>query len=440
MNIVHSPLSRRTMLRGLGASVALPWLEAMEPRLMFAAEGVTRPPVRMAFLYVPNGMQMSQWTPTDEGERYELPPLLEPLAGVRQDVLVLSGLAALEGRPFTDGGNHAPAMGAFLTGVHPQKTPRCDISADQLAAQRIGHLTRLPSLEMSCNRTGRPLCDSGYPCVVTSTLAWRSPTQPLPVEGSPRALFDRLFRPVDASERERLRDRRSILDAVRDDASQLARQVGAADRHRVDEYLTSIRDVELRIERGESMPAPRLPEGTVAPEERIPTNFAAYARAMSDLLVLAFQTDATRIATFVVDSEGSNRSYPELGVNSAHHDLSHHNNREDMVRNILRIERHHVELFARLVDRLKNVREGSGSLLDNCMIAYGCALGDGNRHDHADLPILLAGKGGGSIRTGRHVRYPRNTPLTNLWLAMLERAGAAAPRLGDSTGPLGRLS
>lgn len=436
MNIVHSPLSRRTVLRGLGAAIALPWLEAMEPRLMFAAEGMTRPPVRMAFLYVPNGMQMSQWTPAVEGERYELPPSLEPLAGVRDDILVLSGLAALEGRPFTDGGNHAPAMGAFLTGFHPQKTPRCNISADQLAAQRIGHFTRLPSLEMSCHRTGRPTCD-GYPCVVTSTLAWRSPTQPLPVEGSPRALFDRLFRPVDASERERLRDRRSILDAVRDDASTLARRVGAADRHRVDEYLTSIRDVELRIERGESMPAPRLPEGTVAPEERIPNNFAAYVRAMSDLLVLAFQTDATRIATFVVDSEGSNRSYPELGIKSAHHDLSHHGNREDMVRDILRIERHHVELFAGLANRLKTVREGSGSLLDNCMIAYGCALGDGNSHNHADLPILLAGKGGGSIRTGRHVRYPRNTPLTNLWLAMLQRAGAAAPRLGDSTGPLG---
>ncbi len=438
MNTIHNrPLSRRTALRGLGATIALPWLEAMAPRSL-ASGSTVRHPVRMAFLYVPNGVQMSQWTPRAEGERFELPPTLAPLANLRHDINVLSGLAALQGRPFSDGGNHAPAMGAFLTGVHPQKILRCGISADQLAASRIGHLTRLPSLEMSCNRSGRPTCD-GYPCVVSSTMSWRSPTQPIPAEGSPRAIFDRLFA-SQANDRERNATRRSILDTVRDEASALHNQVSTEDRHRVDEYLTSIRDIEQRIARVEALPAPRLPAGAARPEERIPASLADYARLLGDLMALAFQTDVTRICSFVIDSEGSNRSYPEIGINSAHHDLSHHNNRDDMVRSILRIEHHHVTQLAYILQRLKDIREGEGTLLDNCMIAYGCALGDGNRHDHFDLPIILAGKGGGSIRTGRHIRYPQNTPLTNLWLAMLDRAGAATPRLGDSTGLLNGLS
>ena len=440
MNVFRSnPLSRRAVLRGLGATIALPWLEAMTPRSALASGNAGRLPVRMAFLYVPNGIQMAQWTPTTEGANYELPPLLTPLNAVRDDILVLSRLAALEGRPFTDGGNHAPAMGAFLTGVHPQKILRNGISADQLAAARIGHLTRLPSLEMSCHRNGRPLCD-GYPCVMTSTMSWRSPTQPIPSEGSPRAIFDRLFRATDQGERQRNAIRRSILDTVREEATSLSRRVGSNDRHKLEEYLTSLRDIEQRIVRAETMPAPRLPEGAAAPEERIPGNFSQYVRLMGDLMVLAFQTDATRICSFIFDSEGSSRSYPEIGINSAHHDLSHHGGRENMVRSILQIERYQVTQFAYIVDRLKRVREGNGTLLDNCMIAYGCALGDGNRHDHDNLPILLAGKGGGAIRSGRHIRYPVQTPLTNLWLSMLDRAGAAAPRLGDSTGLLNGLN
>lgn len=432
------PLSRRTVLRGLGASIALPWLESMMPRA-FASGAPVRHPVRMAFMYVPNGIQMGQWTPTTEGARFELPPLLTPLAAVRDDINVLTGLAALEGRMYGDGGNHAPAMGSFLTGVHPTKAPRCGISADQLAAARIGHQTRLPTLELSCHRTGRPSCDK-YPCVVTSTMSWASPTQPLPTEGSPRAIFDRLFRANDQRDRQRINARRSILDTVREEANSLSSQVSSNDRHRVEEYLTSIRDIEQRIARAESIPAPRLPEGTVRPEERMPNDFAQYVRILGDLMVLAFQTDVTRICTLIFDSEGSNRSYQEIGVRSAHHDLSHHNNNEAMVRSILQIERYHVTQLAYIIDRLKRIREGEGTLLDNCMIAYGCGLGDGNRHDHFDLPILLAGKGGGAIRSGRHIRYPQNTPVTNLWLAMLDRAGAAAPRLGDSTGLLNGLS
>lgn len=439
MNILRlHPMSRRAVLRGLGASIALPWLEAMAPRT-FAQGGPVRHPVRLGFIYVPNGIQMSQWTPAAEGAQYEMPPLLAPLAELRQDFNVLTGLAALEGRPFGDGGNHAPAMGAFLTGVHPTKLPRCGISADQVAAGRIGHLTRVPSLELSCHRSGRPSCDK-YPCVVTSTMSWASPTQPLPTEGSPRAIFDRLFRPIDQRDRQRINTRRSILDTVREEAASLSGQVSNSDRHRIEEYLTSIRDIEQRIVRAETMPVPRLPDGVARPDERIPANFQQYVRLLGDLMVLAFQTDVTRICTFIFDSEGSNRSYQEIQINSAHHDLSHHNNNEAMVRNILAIERYHVTQLAYVLDRLKRIREGEGTLLDNCLIAYGCALGDGNRHDHFDLPILLAGKGSGAVRSGRHVRYSNNTPVTNLWLAMLDRAGASAPRVGDSTGPLGGLT
>lgn len=441
MNVLSTPpLSRRAVLRGLGTALALPWLDAMAPRRLLGApaDPAARPPVRIAFLYVPNGIQMGQWTPAREGEDFEFPALLEPLTPVRRDVSVLSGLAALEGRPFEDGGNHAPAMGAFLTGVHPRKILRCGISADQLAAERIGHLTRLPSLELSCHRSGRPTCD-GYPCVVTSTLSWASPTQPIPAEGSPKAVFERLFAAEAPDRAARNAVRRSILDAVRTEAAALRARVGSDDRRRLDEYLTSVRDVERRIERSETLPAPRLPEGTVAPEDRPPRDFADHVKLLGDLLVLAFRTDATRIATFVVDSEGSNRSYPELGIDSAHHDLSHHGGKADMVEKILRIERHHVALFAALLERFRAVPEGDGTLLDHSLLAYGCALGDGNRHDHQDLPILLAGRGGGTVRPGRHLRYPSQTPLTNLWLAMLSRAGAGAPRLGDSTGPLDRL-
>ena len=433
MNVLsNEPLSRRTVLRGLGATIALPWLEAMTPR-GFAAGGAPKPPVRMAFVYVPNGIQMKQWTPATEGADYELPDLLKPLAKLRGDFSVLSGLAALQGGH--DGGNHAPAMGTFLTGVQPRRDARCGVSADQVAAARLGHLTRLPSLEMGCKRVGGSSCD-GFPCVVSSTMSWTSPTQPLPSEPSPRAVFDRLFgtgKPTDARQAD---TRRSILDTVGDEAAALGRKVSTDDRHKIDEYLTSVRDVEGRIQRAESLPVPKLPEGAVRPDEKIPSDFAPYVRLLGDLMVLAFQTDVTRVCSFIFDSEQSVRSYPELGVKAAHHNLSHHGGKEDMVKQILQIERHHLTQFAHVLNRLKTVREGTGTLLDNCMIAYGSGLGDGDRHDHKDLPILLAGKGGGSLKPGRHVRYPANTPLTNLWLSLLDRVGAPAPRLGDSTGPL----
>ena len=433
MNILlNKPLSRRTVLHGMGAAIALPWLEAMAPRSALAASDSGKPPVRLAFLYVPNGMQMNKWTPSSEGANYELPELLQPLRDIRNDVLVLSGLAALEGGH--DGGNHAPAMGCFLTGVQPRRDARVGISADQLAAGKIGHLTRLPSLEIGC-KPYHFSCD-GFPCVISTTMSWRTPTQPMPTEISPKAVFDRLFAPASPGDKPKNDVRRSILDTVGDEAASLSRKVSRHDRHKLEEYLSSVRDVEQRIARAENMPAPQLPDGSVSPPDGIPDDFGTYVRLLGDLMVLAFQTDTTRICSFVLDPEQSFRSYPELGVNTQHHGLSHHGGNADMVRQILKIELHHLTQLAYILKRLKSIREGNGTLLDNCLIAYGCGLGDGNRHDHQDLPILLAGKGGGTIRSGRHIKYPSRTPVTNLWLAMLDRAGAPTARLGDSTGVL----
>jgi hypothetical protein len=431
IGIPSKPLSRRTALHGMGATIALPWLDAMTPRRALASEKA-RPPVRLAWVYVPNGVQMKHWTPAKEGADYELPELLAPLKDLREDFSVLSGLAALQGGH--DGGNHAPAMGAFLTGVQPRRDVRCGVSADQLAASKVGHLTRLPSLEIGCQRIGGSSCD-GFPCVVSSTLSWTSPTQPLPLEPTPRAVFDRLFGTGQA-DRKKADARRSILDTVKDEAASLSRQISSGDRHKIDEYLSSVRDVEGRIGRAEEMPAPKLPKGASRPDGGIPTEFAPHVRLLGDLMVLAFQADVTRVCTFIFEPEGSGRSYPEIGVKGAHHGLSHHGGKAETVEKILKIEQHHLTQFAHVLRRLKAVKEGDGTLLDNCAIAYGSALGDGDRHDHKDLPILLAGKGGCTLKHGRHVRVPGGTPVTNLWLSMLERAGAGAKSLGDSTGPL----
>jgi hypothetical protein len=365
-----------------------------------------------------------------------LPELLTPLKELREDFSVLSGLAALQGGH--DGGNHAPAMAAFLTGVQPRRDVRCGVSADQVAAAGIGHRTRLPSLEIGCKRIGGASCD-GFPCVVSSTLSWGTPTQPLPVEPSPRAVFDRLFGAGQADSR-KIDERRSILDTVADEAASLSRRVSSDDRHKLDEYLSSVRDIERRLVRAEQTPAPHLPEGTARPTDGVPTEFAPHVRLLGDLMVLAFQADVTRVCTFIFEPEGSGRSYSEIGVKGSHHNLSHHGGKAEMVEQIMKIERHHVTQFAYILTRLKAIREGDWTLLDSCMIAYGSGLGDGDRHDHKDLPILLAGKGGGSLKPGRHIRYPSGTPLTNLWLSLLERAGAATKTLGDSTGPLKGLS
>ena len=434
--------SRRTVLRGLGAAVGLPWLESLLPRAASAAPA--GPPVRLGFVYVPNGVNMARWRPAEPGPLGDLPPTLEPLEPLKDQVLVLSGLAADKARSHGDGaGDHARAMAAFLTGAHPRKTDGANIlagvSADQIAAERLCEFTRLPSLEIGCEAGGLAgTCDSGYACVYSSTLSWKSPTQPLPKETDPRLVFERLFGGDDGRRAERRATRRSILDFVRDDARRLSARVGAADRRKLDEYFTAVREVEARLERIERLPAPKLPASLAPPA--VPPELEPRIRLLCDLLVLAFQTDTTRVCTFALANEGSNMRYDNLGINDGHHELSHHGGDPEKLARIGTINAFHARQFAYLLGRLRAVREGDGTLLDHCTLAYGSGNSDGNLHNHDDLPLLLAGGGGGTIRGGRHLQFPDETPITNVWLAMLQRAGVGVDAIGDSTGPLDGLS
>jgi hypothetical protein len=448
---MNRTISRRTVLKGLGTALALPWLEAMAPAVAVAGGGAgqTTLPRRMAFLYVPNGIHMPDWTPAAEGAGFQLPATLEPLQPFRDDLLVFSGLTADKARPNGDGpGDHARALAAFLTGRQARKTQGADIragiSVDQVAALQVGKETRFPSLELGCE-AGRQAgnCDSGYSCAYSSNLSWRSESTPMGKEVNPRLVFERLFADdrkgeVGASRAKRERYKLSILDLVLEDAQQLRNRLGATDQRKMDEYLTAVRELEVRLVRNDSSTG----GGAVglARPAGVPTDYQEHLRLMADLLALAFQGDLTRIATFVFANEGSNRSYRHIDVPEGHHDLSHHGGLKEKQDKIKKINYFHITQLAYLLDNLKAHQEGEGTLLDNCMIVYGSGIGDGNRHNHNELPILLAGKGGGTIRTGRHVRYPRETPLTNLYLSMLDWMGVSLESFGDSTGRLPSLS
>jgi hypothetical protein len=441
-------LSRRTVLKGMGVSLALPFLEAMSPALSLATENRRTAPRRMAFVYVPNGVNMHTWTPSTLGTSFTFPRTLEPLAPHQNDLLVLSGLTVDKARPNGDGpGDHARAMSAFLTGCQPRKTAGADIhvgvSVDQVAAQRVGSATRFPSLEIGCEG-GRQAgnCDSGYSCAYSSNLSWRGEATPNPKEINPRLVFDRLFgNHASGDSDQAMRDHfnQSILDFVREDANRLRSRLGAGDLRRMDEYLTSVREIERRIQQTQPAPDPATTGGMRRPTG-IPADYGQHIRLMTDLLVLAFQADLTRVATFVYANEGSNRSYRHINVSDGHHDLSHHGNDRAKLEKLHQINRFHIEQFAYLLGRLKSVREGQGTLLDSCLVLYGSGNGDGNRHNHDELPILLAGRAGGTLTSGRHVRYPRNTPLCNLFLEMLDRMGCTSERFGDSTGRLPLLT
>ena len=428
-------ISRRTVLGGMGASIALPWLEAMASPLS------SKRPLRLAFVYVPNGKNMADWTPKTEGADYELPAILQPLKDFRKDFSVLTGLTADKARPHGDGGgDHARALAAFLTGAQPRKTDGTDIraglSADQAAAAIVGDQTRLPSLEIGCESGAMAgNCDSGYSCVYSSTMSWKSATQPLPKEVNPKLVFDRLFGSGTAEERERLRARRkSVLDVALEDSKDLAGKLGKNDQRKVDEYLSSVRDIEVRLERATKLPEVKAPEGVSRPSG-VPASVEEHIRLMGDLMALAFQADVTRVVSFVVANEGSNKPYPFIGVPEGHHDLSHHGNDAKKKAKIAKINEFHVKQFAYMLGKLKSIKEGDGTLLDHCLIAYGSGNSDGNAHNHDNLPVLLAGRGGG-VKPGRHVVYRKETPLNNLWVALLQRLGGKISSLGDSTGPL----
>jgi hypothetical protein len=438
---------RRTFLRGIGAAVALPMLDAMLPSLgsvvSAANASAGKFPKRMAFIYVPNGVTVPEWTPKEVGANYTLPRILQPLAEHKNDFSVLTGLNQRNGMALGDGaGDHARASATFLTGAHARKTSgsdiRAGISVDQIAAQKIGEQTILPSLELSCDAGPRlGACDSGYSCAYQFNLSWRSETMPMNPEVDPKQVFERLFGDVTAGrDSQQARSRRamfekSILDFVADDARRLQKRLGRADQRKLDEYLTAIRQIEKRVELAEKS-APKLPPGVQLPESY--DGFEEHVRLMFDMLVLAFQTDSTRVATFLVAHEGSERSYPFIGVNEGHHSLSHHFNNPTNIAKITQINTFHARQFAYFLDKLKAIREGDGTLLDNSMIVYGSGISDGNAHSHTNLPILLAGRGGGTITPGRHIQAQGDAPLNNLFLSLLDRLGSPTERFGDSTG------
>ncbi|MCH7918618.1 MAG: DUF1552 domain-containing protein [Planctomycetes bacterium] len=444
-----NPIPRRTFLRGLGTAVALPLLDAMMPTRVFAAgASAGQTPIRMAFLFVPNGMHMPDWTPAREGPNFDFPKILQALRPVKRDLLVLSGLTHDKGRGNGDGpGDHARSAGVFLTGVQPLKSEgaevRAGVSVDQKVAKQIGHLTRFPSLEIGTEK-GRQSgkCDSGYACPYSNNISWRDAATPMTKEVSPRAAFERLFagdlgREVSERQARRRLFKKSILDFVLEDAHALSGKVGGRDRVKLDEYLSAVREIERRIERAESETRDRstVVSGQAPPEET-PSSYEEHIRLMGDVMILAFQADVTRVCTFMLANEGSNRSYRFIGVNEGHHTLSHHQNDPVKLGKISNINEFHAKQFAYVVQRMKSIPEGDGSLLDNCMILYGAGISDGNRHNNENLPIVIAGKAGGTIRTGRHVRYDFETPMSNLFLSMMDRMGVHADTFGDSTGRL----
>jgi len=446
-----SAVSRRTMLKGLGTAVALPWLESLGFAAGAApAAAMAGPPRRLAFLYVPNGVNMAEWTPKGEGKLGDLAGALQPLEAFKDSLNVLSGLTLDKARANGDGpGDHARAMAAFLTGRQPRKTQGADIkvgmSADQHVATTVGDQTRFPSLELGIERGGNTgNCDSGYSCAYSHNLSWRSESTPNAKSTDPKQVFDRLFGGNDPKELAEARAKRdlyskSILDFVNEDAKGLNKTLGLGDQKKLDEYLTSVREVEQRIEKARQAQSGPVVKPNMPAPTGVPKELQDHMRLMADLMVLAFQTDLTRVATFPLADDGSNRPYKMIDVAEGHHDLSHHGSDAKKLEKIKKINTFHIEQFAYLLGKLKEVKEANGStLLDNSMLVYGSGIGDGNAHNHDNLPILLAGKGGGTIEGGRHLVFAKktDTPLMNLYLSLFERMGAPAKSFGDSTGIL----
>ena len=442
--ITGKALPRRTFLRGLGAAVGLPFLDAMTPAF---AQSKAQTPVRMAFVYVPNGMDMKSWTPTYEGKLAELPRTLKPLEPFKKDITVLGNLTHNYGRALLDGaGDHGRCCGSYLTGVQPRKSAvdiKCGISTDQIVANKIGNLTRFPSLEVGLEDARQAGdCDSGYSCAYTNNLAWRSETQALPPILDPRTLFERLFgNGVAMSPEARARQakfRRSILDFVTDDTKKLQSNLGPTDRRKLDEYLSSIREIERQLIKAETDNAQIDPK--MDKPYGVPADFAEHFKLMTDMITVAFQADLTRVLTFLVTREGTSRPYREIGIPDGHHPLTHHRNDPAMIEKVAQINEYQMRQFAGWVEKLKSIQEGDRSILDNSMIVYGAGLADGNRHSHEDLPTLIAGSGGGYIKTGRRIVYRKETPMSNLFLNMMDRMGVPAEHFGDSTGRLDGLT
>ena len=445
MIITRKTLPRRTVLRGLGAALALPLLDAMTPPLAGLVGRAATPVRRLGWVYIPNGMSMGAWTPPADGP-LELSPTLSPLAPFRDRMVVLSGLAQGQAEALGDGnGEHTRATATWLNGVHPKETEGADVragmTADQIAAAQLGRETPLPSLELAIDRdflVGN--CENGYSCIYMNTIAWRTPTTPLPMENNPRVVFERLFGEggSTAERRTQFRKDRSILDAIADDLHRLEREVGAGDRARVTQYLDAVRAIERRIQLSErsdaELPSLDRPVG-------IPESYTEHVGLMFELAALAWQADITRVFTFMLGRELNGRAYPEVGIPESHHGLSHHRNDPEKLAQLAKINTFHVTLFRDFLETLAATPDGDGTLLDQSLLLYGAALSDSNKHLHYDLPLLLAGGSGGQLEGGRHLRYPRDTPMTNLLVSQLDKAGIRLDDgLGDSNGALPELT
>lgn len=438
-------ISRRTVLHGMGTAMALPLLEGMMP-LTALAQSAKPQAKRMAFLFVPNGVNMADWTPATTGKDFALPYLLEPFKEIRDSISILTGLTQDKARANGDGpGDHARSAAAWLTGCQPRKTSganiKAGISVDQVAARAIGRQTKFPSLELGCERGGMAGdCDSGYSCAYSSSISWHSEATPVAKEIDPRLVFERLFGVTDPNESAESRYRRkvynqSILDFVQEDATRLKKQLGQQDQRKLDEYFAGVRDIERRLAWQEKASKEVRLSGLNIPAG-VPKDYDEHIRLMGDMMILAFQADLTRVCTFMFANEGSNRSYRQINIAEGHHELSHHGRQQDKLEKIRAINRFHTEQLAYILKKMQSIKEGDGTLLSNSLIVYGSGISDGDRHNHDDLPILLAGLGGGTVRTGQHIKYANNTPMNNLFLAMLERAGVRAETIGDSTGKL----
>ena len=441
MIITKKAIPRRTFLRGMGAAVALPLLDAMVPSMTAFARTPARPVRRLGFVYMPMGCDLPRWTPAGDGRVVELSPTLQSLRPVADQLTILTNLELKNAYP----GTHATSNAAFLSAAKAKWTESTDYhlgtTVDQVAAQQIGQQTLLPSLELSMDllqTVGQ--CDNGYACVYQNNLSWSSPTTPLPAEAHPRLVFERLFgEGGSAADRQgALRRRASLLDSVLDDITRLRQTLGPEDRVRVDQYLATVREVERRIQKAEAQTADTALPDLDRPEG-VPAAYADHARLMFDLQVLALQGDVTRVITFQLARETSNRTYPEIGVPDPHHPLTHHGNDPQKIARMAKINAFHVSLFAYYLEKLKSTREGDGSLLDQSLILYGSGMGDPNVHNHVNLPVLVAGGGAGAQTGARHIKYAEPTPLANLHLTLLERVGVRLDAFADSQGRVDEL-
>ena len=442
MIITQKAIPRRTVLRGLGASLALPLLDGMVPAFAAMRNTAANPTRRLAVVYVPNGMMMEHWTPAAEGDAFDFPTILKPLEPYRRQIQVLSGLHGVASE-----GPHARASTRFLTGVPSKPDDGSNllggVSMDQIAGRVHGRETQLATLELALDgRDFAGSCDDGFSCAYTNTIAWANELTPLPMENNPRAVFEMLFGDTGSTDpavrKARLSKDASLLDSVTERAADLSRELGGSDRVKLDQYLDAVRDVERRIQMAEAQSDRELP--VVAQPAGIPGTMGEHAALMFDLLALAYETDLTRVATFMLGREITGRTYAEIGVPDAHHPISHHQRDPEKLQKLTKINQYHVQLFADFVERLRTTPDGDGSLLDHSMIVYGAGMGDSNSHTSENLPILLAGGGAGS--GGHHVRYPEETPMANLHLSLLDKMGVPVESLGHSTGrlPLDPLS